>query len=127
VALSRRRLYLTLLVAWVVLTFALTSIPHPGVHFPFRFADKAAHFWFYGVMGLLCALWRRESGVPAKRAVLEGLLFTVAMGAVDEVHQYWIPGRSMEFMDWMADATGGGFGACLSVFLPHLFPFLVTE
>ncbi len=125
--LSRRRLYLALLAAWVVLTFALTSIPHPSVHLPFRFADKAAHFWFYGVMGFLCALWRRESGVPAKRAVLEGLLFTAVMGAVDEVHQHWIPGRSMELLDWVADAMGGGIGACLSLFLPHLFPFLITE
>ena len=126
-ALSRRRLYLALLVAWVVLTFFLTSIPHPRVHLPFHFADKAAHFWFYGVMGFLCALWRRESGVSAKRAVLEGLLFTMAMGAVDEFHQHWIPGRSAELLDWMADAMGGGAGACLSAFLPHLFPFLVTE
>lgn len=105
----------------------LTSIPHPGLGLPFRFADKAYHFWFYGVMGLLCVLWRRESGVPARRAIFEGLLFTMAAGAVDEVHQYWIPGRSMEFLDWMADATGGGIGAFLSVFLPHLFPFLITE
>ncbi len=95
-ALSRRRLYLALLVAWVVLTLFLTSIPHPRLHLPFRFMDKAYHFWFYGVMGLLCALWRREAGIPAKRAVLEGLLFVAATGAIDEVHQHWIPGRSMD-------------------------------
>ena len=126
-ALSRRRLYLALLVAWVVLTLFLTSIPHPRLHLPFRFMDKAYHFWFYGVMGLLCALWRREAGIPAKRAVLEGLLFTVVTGALDEVHQHWIPGRSMELLDWMADSVGGGIGACLSVFLPQFFPFLITE
>ena len=124
---SRRRIYFSLLAMWVALTFLLTSIPNPGVHFPFRFADKAAHMGFYGVMGLLCALWRREAGVPGGRAVLEALLFTAAVGAVDEVHQYWIPGRSAELLDWSVDVLGGGFGAWFSVLLPSLFPFLITE
>lgn len=126
-ALARRRIYLALLAGWVVLTLSLNSIPHPDIHLPFRFADKAAHLFFYGGMGFLCALWRREVGVPVKRAVLESLLFVAATGALDEIHQRWIPGRSMEMLDWLADATGGGIGACLSVLLAHLFPFLATE
>jgi VanZ family protein len=124
---SRRRLYLALLVGWVVLTLSLTSIPHPDVHLSFRFADKTAHFLFYGVMGFLCALWRRESGVPTKRAMLEGLLFVATTGALDELHQEWIPGRSMELLDWMADTLGGGIGAMFSGLLPHFFPSLITE
>ncbi len=125
--LARRRLYLVLLAGWVVLTLTLTSIPHPDFHFPFRFADKSAHFLFYGMMGLLCALWRRESGAPVRRAVLEALLFVAATGAIDEVHQRWIPGRSMDVLDWMADVAGGGIGTCLSVVLPRFFPFLMGE
>ena len=126
-ALSRRRLYLALLVAWVVLTFFLTSFPNPRVPLLFRFADKVAHLGFYAVMGLLCAFWRRESGVPAGRAILEALFFTAVAGAVDEVHQYWIPGRSAEFFDWVMDALGGGIGAWFSVLLSHLLPSLITE
>lgn len=125
--LARRRLYLVLLAGWVVLTFSLTSIPHPDVQFPFRFADKVAHFLFYGVMGFLCALWRRESGASVRRAVLEALLFVAATGALDEVHQRWIPGRRMDALDWIADMAGGGIGASLSVVLPRLFPFLMGE
>ena len=124
---SRRRLYLALLVAWVVLTFVLTSLPHPVAYLPFRFADKAAHLGFYGVMGFLCALWRRESGLPAVRAILYAFLFASLAGAFDEVHQEWIPGRSMELLDWMADTLGGGIGALFSVLLPHFIPSLITE
>ena len=127
VVLSRRRIYLALLVSWVVLTFLLTSLPKSGIQLHFRFADKAAHFGFYGVMGFLCALWRREVGTPARRAVLEALLFVAGTGAVDEVHQNWIPGRSAELLDWAADMLGGGIGAWCSVLLPALFPFLITE
>lgn len=124
---SRRRLYFCLLVVWVVFTFFLTSLPKQSLHLPFRVSDKAAHFGFYGVMGFLCALWRRESGFPAVRAILYAVLFASFAGAVDEVHQHWIPGRSMELLDWMADTLGGGIGAIFSVLLPHLLPSLITE
>ncbi len=123
----RRRTYLALLFLWVVFTFLMTSVPDPQVDVPLPYADKIAHFGFYAVMGFLCALWRRESGSPAGRAALAALLFTAFAGAVDEVHQHWIPGRSTEFIDWIADTAGGGAGALFSAFLPLLLPFLLTE
>ena len=124
---ARRRLYLFFLVAWVSLTFLLTSIPHLEVHEDIPFLDNGAHFAFYGVMGFLCALWRRESGRPAKRAVLYAVLFVLAVGAVDEIHQYWIPGRSADPLDLVADTLGGVIGASLAMLLPAVFPFLITE
>jgi len=124
---ARRRIYSTLLIVWVSLTFLLTSIPNPQVDVPLPYVDKIAHFGFYGVMGFLCALWRRESGNGAGASILAGLAFASLVGAVDEVHQYWIPGRTMDFFDWVADATGGGTGALFSAFLPLLLPFLLTE
>jgi len=123
----RRRTYLALLFIWVAFTLILTSVPDAQVDVPLPYADKIAHFCFYGVMGFLCALWRRASGSPAGRAALVALVFTAFVGAVDEVHQHWIPGRSTEFFDWIADAAGGGAGALFSVFLPLLLPFLLTE
>ncbi len=124
---DRRRIYFTALILWVVVTFLLTSIPNPQFNVPILYSDKIAHSVFYGVMGFLCALWRRECGRPANRASLAGFLFVALVGAVDEVHQYWIPGRSMEFFDWLADAAGGGIGSLFSAYLPALFPFLLTE
>lgn len=124
---ARRRIYLTLLILWVAITFLLTSLPNPRLEIPIPYVDKIAHFGFYGVMGFFCALWRRESGTSARGAALEGLAFVAFVGAVDEIHQYWIPGRSMDFFDWLADASGGGIGALLSAFLPLLLPFLLTE
>jgi VanZ family protein len=123
----RRRIYLTLLVLWVGFTFLLTSIPDPNFEVPLPFADKLAHFGFYGVMGFLCAMWRRESGGSARGALLFALAFVAFVGAVDEVHQHWIPGRSMDVIDWLADAAGGGIGGLFSAFLPLLLPFLLTE
>jgi len=124
---TRRRIYLTLLILWVAFTFLLTSIPNPQFEVPLPYSDKIAHFGFYGVMGFLCALWRRESGSSIRGAALAALVFVAFVGAVDEIHQYWIPGRSMDFFDWIADAAGGGTGALFSAFLPLLLRFLLTE
>jgi VanZ family protein len=123
----RRRVYLSLLVGWVALTIILTSIPDPGFDVSVPYADKAAHFCFYAVMGFLCALWRRESGSSAWMAALAAVAFSAFVGAVDEIHQHWIPGRSTELMDWIADTAGGGTGALFSALLPLLLPFLRTE
>ena len=124
---SRKRLYLVLLLLWASLTFLLTSLPNADLPVHFRFADKAAHLGFYLVMGVFCGLWRKASGVPTGRAVLQALLFIAVAGAVDEVHQHWIPGRSMDLADWAADLLGGGTGAVFSAVLPRIFPFLLTE
>jgi VanZ family protein len=123
----RRRIYFILLFLWVGLTFLFTSIPNLEIPEGIPFWDKGAHFAFYGGTGFLCALWRRESGFPAKRAVLYAVLFVLAVGALDEIHQYWIPGRSMELLDWLADTLGGGTGAVFSLLLSRLFPSLITE
>ena len=124
---SQRRLYLALLILWALLTFLLTSIPNPDIPVHFRYADKAAHLGFYGVMGVLCGLWRRASGCSARQAVLQAVLFIAVAGAIDEVHQHWIPGRTMSLLDWAADLLGGGTGAAFSAVLPRIFPFLLTE
>lgn len=112
---------------WVLFTFLLTSIPNPQFDLSLPYADKIAHIGFYGMMGFLYAMWRRESGGSASGAVLSALVFVALVGAVDEVHQHWIPGRSTDVIDWLADAAGGGIGALSSAFLPLLLPFLLTE
>ena len=83
-AMPRRRLYFFLLLLWVALTFLFTSIPNLDIPEYIPFWDKGAHFAIYGGTGFLCALWRRESGFPAKRAALYAVLFVLAAGAVDE-------------------------------------------
>lgn len=124
---SRKRLYLVLLILWTSVTFVLTSLPNPEMPVHFLLADKVAHLGFYGMMGALCGLWRRASGCSARQAVLGTLLFIAVAGAADEIHQQWIPGRSMELLDWIADLLGGGTGGAFSAVLPRFFPSLLTE
>ncbi len=124
---SRRRAYLALWLGWAALTFVLTSIPNPRFEAPVAGADKIAHLGFYAVTGLFFALWRRECGASAARAVVQALLFAALAGAVDEAHQRWIPGRSADPADWLADLAGGVIGALCAALLSRKFPSAATE
>ena len=64
--------------------------------------DKVAHFGAYSLLGLLLAHAVRATGLPFALAVALGWLY----GASDEFHQSFVPGRSVELLDWVADALG---------------------
>ena len=123
---TRGRLYLAMLAVWVALTLTLTSIPNLDVGPSFPGADKIAHFGFYGVMGFLFVLWRREIGKGAAVAVVWAAIFAALLGGVDEFHQQWIPGRSMEFFDWVADFAGGTAGGFCSAVAASMLPVLLS-
>ena len=123
---TRGRVYFALLAGWVALTLTLTSIPNPDFGPMFPGEDKLAHFGFYGVAGFLCALWRRETGKGVLAAVIWAAIFTALLGAADEFHQQWIPGRSMELLDWAADFAGGTAGSICSVVAASIIPSLLT-
>ena len=124
---TRGRLYLAMLAGWVALILTLTSIPNPDFGPSFPGADKIAHFGFYGVGGFLFVLWRREIGTGAAVAVVWAAIFAALLGAVDEVHQQWIPGRSMELLDWAVDFAGGTAGGFCSAVAASMLPYLLTQ
>jgi VanZ family protein len=115
-----------MLAGWVALTLTLTSIPEPEFGPSFPGADKLAHFGFYGVAGFLFVLWRREIGTGAAAAVVCAAIFAALLGAVDEYHQQWIPGRSMELLDWAVDVAGGTAGGFCSAVAASMLPVLLT-
>lgn len=68
-------------------------------------ADKWVHGGLFAVLGLLGALaWR---GTRARPALLLGL---VVLGALTELMQAYVPGRSMSAADWVADSAGALLG-----------------
>jgi VanZ family protein len=71
------------------------------------------HFVFYGVFATL--LLGAMRGTLARRIVLV-LLFIAVFAALDEFHQKFIPGRSMDFEDWVADVGGAAFSMVVHLF-----------
>ncbi|MEJ2635183.1 MAG: VanZ family protein [Calditrichia bacterium] len=102
---------------WTLLIFALSSIPNlAGPDLGFRMQDKFYHFTFYGFYGILLALaFYNQNRFPALRRYF--LVFTILFGMIyglsDEIHQYFVPGRQMDFFDLLADSSGVAFGAVI--------------
>ena len=97
--------------AWAALIFALTSVPgnavpDVGVHS----ADKLAHIVLYAILGALAtrAMWGDARPLVVVVIAAAGASL---FGALDEVHQSIVPGRSADMMDWVADSIGGLTGA----------------
>ncbi|MEW6681526.1 MAG: VanZ family protein [Nitrospirota bacterium] len=102
---------------WVTVTvyagaiFGASSTPHPlGVHTLPPFVDKVVHALVYG--GLSFTVWMAlRSSAPSastRRLSLFAIVLTALYGLTDEVHQSFVPGRSMEMLDLAADAGGAG-------------------
>lgn len=72
--------------------------------------DKLLHFLVFGILGLL--VFRALSG-GLKKGILTiialAVTITVVYGAVDELHQSFVPGRLCEFGDFLFDALGCAF------------------
>ena len=100
--------------AWatMVLIFVLSSMSGLGP-IPGGVDDGVAHALQYAVLaalllrGLAGARWR---GVKVRAAALTVLLATL-YGVTDEAHQWFVPGRTAEVTDLVADALGAAVAA----------------
>lgn len=93
-------------VLWAAAIFVVSD--RPTVSIPsFWAADKVLHFGAYALLGLLLAHGAASSGASTRWAVPLGWLYA----ASDEIHQGFVPGRSMDPADWAADALGVLAGA----------------
>ena len=119
---SRLRPWLPALV-WAAVIFGLSSIPGPQFPLPARNLDKLVHAAIFGVLGALC--WRAMNatflrGAAQWRVVLLAVVLTTLYGLADEMHQMFVPRRSPDPNDVLADALGGFAGALLCVaFVAH--------
>ena len=116
-AVTMTRVYRTLpALAWMGLIFWLSAQPKlPEVLFIFDGIDKVFHAGAYGVLGIL--VWV-ALGVSYRRAAVLALVVSSLYGASDELHQYFVPGRSCDVFDWMADTAGAAAGiATLGIWL----------
>lgn len=96
---------------WFVFIFILTSLPVPFLpHVRVSHADKMIHFAIYLPLGFLLARSFREKG---SRAFLYALGLCLAAASCDELHQAFIPGRSADILDLLADFAGGLTGGAL--------------
>jgi VanZ family protein len=76
-------------------------------------ADKVGHLAMYGVLGWL-TMWAALPQGAWRRAALVALVAISSFGALDEWHQQFVPGRSQDRSDWLADTVGAALGITLA-------------
>ncbi|MBI4530187.1 MAG: VanZ family protein [Candidatus Latescibacteria bacterium] len=94
-------------ILWAILIFTVSSIPTPptvGPEFPLK--DKAIHIGVYGIFGLF--LVRSFTHVDRFQHDTAGMVLIVGIvyGGLDEIHQYFVPGRESSVYDFLADGIG---------------------
>jgi len=96
-------------ILWPILIFGASSIPAEEFpHAQIFYYDKLLHA---GVFGVFCFLFYRalilkEPPVKEGKAMVYSVLATIIYGATDEFHQFFVPGRTPEILDLVADAVG---------------------
>lgn len=101
--------------AYMAAIFLLSAQPQlPSL--PSQVSDKHVHAATYaGLAALACRAMAggAMAGLTA-RAAVGAWAVAVAYGATDEYHQSWVPGRTPDLGDWLADAAGaaGAAAAC---------------
>jgi VanZ family protein len=90
-------------VVWAAVIFAFSAQPDLGTGLGFWdfVLRKIAHVVVFAILGLLLA-----RVLPLRYAVLVGVLY----GALDELHQHFVPGRVASVGDVAIDAVGVAIG-----------------
>ena len=112
------------IVIYCFLIFIQSSYPSPKSVPDLPYIDKILHFSAYAILGALFfrafKSLNRISNI--KIIIFLSILFSSLYGAGDEFHQYFVPYRTADLMDALADITGSFFGVYTYIFISSRFP-----
>lgn len=99
------------LVLWATLIFAASSIPGTSLPQSVLWSfDKVIHAVIFFVLGFLSfrafTFLGQTRGWKSGRILLVSILFCLVYAASDETHQYFVPMRSSDINDFLADSAG---------------------
>jgi VanZ family protein len=100
-------------ILYCLLIFIQSSYPATQSLPAIPFMDKLAHVGAYALLGFLFFRLFQSTSI-CKRAVPLVILSALASslyGISDEIHQHFVPSRTADIMDVMADVTGSFLGA----------------
>lgn len=72
--------------------------------------SSIGHFLEYALLGFALTNALRHH-MPLKRAWIVALICASAYGITDEFHQYFVPERMCDPVDWLVDTAGATLGA----------------
>lgn len=104
------------IIAYSVLIFIISSLSLNEVpSLKIGLLDKLVHFGEYTIYGLLLmlAFATAKSNKIVRYSISLSLCVGILFGLLDEIHQYFVPGRTCSVLDLLADVIGVWFGTFL--------------
>jgi VanZ family protein len=95
-------------VIWVLSSQSALPVPKGVLGF-----DKLQHLLAYLALAASFALWfsPEQRRLRRLRTFLLLVLVSSLYGVIDELHQFYVPGRDCNPWDWIADTLGAFLGA----------------
>ena len=111
---SLRKLFLICALGWAAVIFCLSQVPGADIPPMFFGKDKLVHAIVFGILGffIVGALTGTARVWRISRPWL-AVLLVIAYGVLDEFHQHFVPGRTPDILDVLADAAGGAVSVWL--------------
>lgn len=99
-------------ILYCLFIFIQSAFPSPVRTPGVPLGDKLLHLTGYALLAALVfrAMNATRPG-PAGRLWTMSVLFAALYGALDEVHQAFVPSRTADVLDLLADAAGAAIGA----------------
>jgi VanZ family protein len=100
--------YVPMIIYWLLVSI-VNAMP-PGALSRITINDKVGHCLAYFILtGFLCItnMVQDKSRIIKTHPFITAFLFAALYGMINEVIQLYVPGRSCDFQDWLADVAGG--------------------
>ena len=88
---------------------------------------KTAHFLEYAVLGFLLASVFVSFGLKTKQNIPISFIIGALYAVSDEIHQYFVPGRSCQISDMLLDSSGVITGIMFLLICVYIFQKLHTK
>ena len=97
---------------WLIAVFRIdisASAPAPDFSLS-EIIRSLAHFSCFGILGVLTASAVRSHRVAEHRCLWIPFVICVGYAVTDEIHQWFVPGRSTQLSDVLVDSLGAALG-----------------
>ena len=104
-------------IAWCMFIFIASSIPMAKLPSLENYSDKFVHAGVFFILAWLMhvALFHQSFRMLSRYSLMITVLFVMMFGVLDEFHQSFTPGRSVDPFDVVADTFGAVMYAAVNL------------
>jgi VanZ family protein len=97
--------------AYMSIIFLLSSIPYPRQPLPMvPYLPVIEHIIEYAILGFLLSVALKKRNERLEKTLFLAILIATLYGITDEVHQFFVPGRTASIYDVISNSLGATIG-----------------